>query len=158
MQTTASSRRAALQGCTPDEQYNVDLVREYMEIAYAPGRASAQAVSHLCSPNNRFIAPTTFPDIHTLEEYAKDYGRLMEQVNNLHIDSFDVLFAKATASLCVIPPRVRTAEKMTSLIFACDRTGRPVVFRASSEYQLLAIRPINIYRRPDGVLRGTEDA
>lgn len=76
-------------------QQNMDLVREYMEISYTPGRASAQAVSHLCAPNNRFIAPTTFPAVHTLEEYAEDHGRLMQQVNDLHIVSFDVLFADA---------------------------------------------------------------
>jgi hypothetical protein len=62
---------------TPDEQHNIELVREYMEISYTPGRASAQAVAHLCAPNNRFIAPTTFPNVHTLEEYAEDHGRLM---------------------------------------------------------------------------------
>jgi predicted ester cyclase len=76
------------------EQDNIDLVREYMEIAYTPGRASAQAVAHLCAPDNRFVAPTTFPTVHTLEEYAEDHGRLMEQVNDLHIVGFDVLFAK----------------------------------------------------------------
>jgi predicted ester cyclase len=65
-----------------------------MEIAYAPGRASAQAVAHLCAPNNRFVAPTTFPDVHTLEDYAEDHGRLMEEVDDLHLVSFDVLFAK----------------------------------------------------------------
>lgn len=77
---------------TPDEQRNIDLVREYIEISYTPGRASAQAVAHLCAPDNRFIAPTTFPDVHTLEEYADDHGRIMEQVNDLHIVNFDVLF------------------------------------------------------------------
>lgn len=65
-----------------------------MEIAYTPGRASAQAVKHLCGANNRFIAPTTFPQVRALEEYAEDHGRIMEQVNDLHIVSFDVLFAK----------------------------------------------------------------
>lgn len=49
---------------------------------------------HLCDPENRFIAPTTFPDVHTLEDYAEDHGRIMEQVNDLHIVGFDVLFAK----------------------------------------------------------------
>jgi predicted ester cyclase len=77
------------------EQENADLVREYMEIAYTPGRASAEAVAHLCAPDNRFIAPTTFPGVHTLEEYAEDHGRIMEQIDDLHIVSFDVLFAKA---------------------------------------------------------------
>ena len=74
------------------EQRNIDLVREYIEISYTPGRASAQAVAHLCAPNNRFIAPTTFPEVHTLEEYAEDHGRLMAQVNDLHIVDFDVIF------------------------------------------------------------------
>ncbi len=77
---------------TADEQRNIDLVREYIETSYAPGRASAQAVAHLCAANNRFVAPTTFPEVHTLEEYAEDHGRLMEQVDNLRIVSFDVLF------------------------------------------------------------------
>jgi predicted ester cyclase len=75
-----------------DEERNIDLVREYIEISYSPGRASAEAVAHLCAPNNQFIAPTTFPAVHTLEEYADDHGRLMQQVNNLHIVSFDVVF------------------------------------------------------------------
>lgn len=79
---------------TPGEQANIDLVREYMEIAYTPGRASAKAVKDLCAPNNRFIAPSTFPNVHTLEEYAEDHGQLMEQVNDLHLVNFDVLFAK----------------------------------------------------------------
>ncbi len=65
-----------------------------MRIAYPPGRAGAQAVAHLCAPGNRFIAPTTFPDVHTLEDYAEDHGRLMEQVNDLHPVSFDAQFAK----------------------------------------------------------------
>lgn len=80
---------------TSEERHNMDIVGEYIEISYTPGRASAQAVAHLCAPENRFIAPTTFPGVHTLEEYAEDHGRLMEQVNDLHIVSFDVLFAKA---------------------------------------------------------------
>lgn len=89
MQTTRTSEQVS------EEQHNIDVVREYMEISYAPGRASAQAVAHLCAPQNHFVAPTTFPDVHTLEEYAEDHGRLMEQVNDLRIVSFDVLFAKA---------------------------------------------------------------
>ncbi len=77
---------------TADEQRNMDLVRDYIEISYTPGRASAQAVAHLCAEGNRFIAPTTFPGVDTLEDYAEDHGRLMEQVNDLHIVNFDVLF------------------------------------------------------------------
>lgn len=79
---------------TPQEQKNIDLVKEYMQIAYDPKRASADAVAHLCASNNTFIAPTTFPNVHTLEEYAQDHGEIMKQVNDLHFVSFDVFFAK----------------------------------------------------------------
>jgi hypothetical protein len=64
-----------------------------MLIAYDPRRASARAVAHLCAPRNTFIAPTTFPSVHTLEQYAEEHGQLMKQVNDLHLVSFDVLFA-----------------------------------------------------------------
>jgi predicted ester cyclase len=121
-------------GHTREEQQNLDLVREYMEIAYTPGRASAQAVAHLCAPNNRFIAPTTFPDVHTLEEYAADHGRIMEQVNDLHIVSWDVFFAKAD-QVCLrysaqgahrgqphgdIEPTGRTAKWSASALFRVE--------------------------------------
>jgi predicted ester cyclase len=65
-----------------------------MTISYTPGRASADSVAHLCVPGNRFIAPTTFPDVHTLEEYAEHHGEVMKQVDDLHFVSFDVFFAK----------------------------------------------------------------
>jgi len=77
----------------PEEQHAMDLVKEYMTIAYDPKRASAAAVAHLCAAENRFIAPTTFPETHTLEQYAEDHGKLMKQVNDMHIVSFDSMFA-----------------------------------------------------------------
>jgi predicted ester cyclase len=77
----------------PEEEHAMQLVKEYMTIAYDPKRASAAAVAHLCAPGNKFIAPTTFPDVHTLEQYAEDHGKLMKQVNDLHIVSFDAFFA-----------------------------------------------------------------
>jgi predicted ester cyclase len=95
MTTPQPSQIAATHDYTLDEQRNINIVSEYMELAYSPGRASADAVAHLCGPNNRFIAPTTFPGVDTLEGYAEDHGRLMEQVNDLHIVNFDVLFANA---------------------------------------------------------------
>jgi len=116
---------------TPGEQQNTARVREYMEIAYAPGKASAAAVAHLCAPGNRFIAPTTFPDVHTLEEYAEDHGRLMQQVNDLRLVSFDVLFASGDR-VCLrytaegshsgaphghVPPTGRRAQWTASAIF-----------------------------------------
>lgn len=79
---------------TPEESCNLELVREYMLIAYDPRRASAEAVAHLCAPRNQFIAPTTFPNIHTLEQYAEEHGKLMKQVNDLRLVSFDIIFAK----------------------------------------------------------------
>jgi len=79
---------------TQEEQKNIELAKEYMLIAYDPKRASAEAVAHLCAPGNKFIAPTTFPSVNTLEEYAEDHGKIMQQVNDLHIVNFDVLFAK----------------------------------------------------------------
>ncbi len=80
---------------TAEEQKNLVLAKEYIDISYDPKRASADAVKHLCASQNRFIAPTTFPNVHTLEEYAEEHGKLMKQVNDLHIVSFDVLFAKS---------------------------------------------------------------
>lgn len=34
---------------TKQEQKNIELVKEYMQIAYDPKRASAEAVAHLCA-------------------------------------------------------------------------------------------------------------
>lgn len=75
------------------EQGNIELVKEFVEIAYDPKRASARAVAHLCAPNNRFIAPTTLPGVNTFEEYAENLSQFIKQVNDLHLVSFDVLFA-----------------------------------------------------------------
>jgi hypothetical protein len=58
------------------EEENIAVVKEYMRLAYSPKQASALAVASLCAPSNTFIAPTTFPDIHTLEEYAESHGEL----------------------------------------------------------------------------------
>lgn len=76
------------------EHENLRLVEEYMQISYDPKRASAKAVAHLCAQNNRFIAPTTFPEVKTLEQYAEDHGKLMKQIADLHLVSFDAIFAK----------------------------------------------------------------
>ena len=141
MTTAQPSHIAATHDYTLDEQRNINIVSEYMELSYTPGRAGAHAVAHLCAPNNRFIAPTTFPGIHTLEEYAEDHGRLMEQVNDLHIVSFDVLFAKADR-VCLrytaegahrgkphgdIPPTGRTARWTAAALFQL-REGKLVEF------------------------------
>jgi len=78
---------------TPEERRNVELVREYMGIAYDPKRASTEHVAHLCAPDNVFTAPTTFPGVRTLEEYAEEHGKLMKQVADLHLVRFDVCYA-----------------------------------------------------------------
>ncbi len=78
---------------TPETRRHLELVREYMGIAYDPRRASAEDVAHLCAPDNVFIAPTTFPGVHTLEQYAEEHGKLMRQLTDLHLVSFDVFFA-----------------------------------------------------------------
>ncbi len=126
---------------TPEEQQNIALVRRYMEISYRPGQASAAAVADLCAPGNRFIAPTTFPKVHTLEEYAEDHGKLMEQVNDLRFVSFDVLFASGDR-VCLrytaegshrgmphgqLPPTGRWAQWTASAIFRV-RDGKLVEF------------------------------
>jgi len=126
---------------TPEEQNNMELVREYILTAYDPKRASAKAVSHLCAPNNRFIAPTTFPGVNTLEEYAEDHGKLMRQVNDLHIVSFDVFFCK-NDRVCLrytaegshrgephgsIPPTGRNAQWTAAALFRVE-DGKLVEF------------------------------
>jgi predicted ester cyclase len=86
--------RETMEPYSPREQANIELVKEYMLIAYSPGEASADAVAHLCAPGNRMIAPTTFPGVNTLEEYAEAHAALMREINDLHITSFDVFFSK----------------------------------------------------------------
>ena len=82
---------------TERERQNLDLVREYMDIAYTPGKASAQAVAHLCARADVFLAPSRdLPGIHTLSAVtAEEHGKLMRQVEqDLHSVGYDVIFAK----------------------------------------------------------------
>lgn len=124
----------AIESYTPEEQKNIDLAKEYISISYDPKRASAEAVKHLCALSNTFIAPTTFPNVRTLEEYAEDHGKLMRQVNDLHILNFDVLFAKGSR-VCLrytaeghhkgephgdIPPSGKKAQWIASAIFRVE--------------------------------------
>lgn len=119
----------------PDqERRNHELVREYIGISYDPKRASARNVVHLCAPGNRFIAPSTFPNVHTLEEYAEDHGKLRTQVADLHLVSFDVFFAKgdrvclryeAEGTHCgaphgAIPPTGRRATRTAAALFRVE--------------------------------------
>jgi predicted ester cyclase len=126
---------------TAEERRNIELVREYMGIAYDPKRASAANVALLCAPNNRFIAPSTFREVHTLEQYAEDHGRIMRQVADLQLVRFDVFFAKgdrvclrytAEGSHCgephgAIPPTGRKARWTAAALFRVE-DGKLVEF------------------------------
>lgn len=79
---------------TPEEQANLALAREYLRIAYTPGLASAAAVAHLCAPANRFVGPTTFPGVHTLEDYAAEHGRMLQQITDLRFVDFTVTMVR----------------------------------------------------------------
>jgi hypothetical protein len=49
-----------------EEQKNVDIVKEYMRLAYSPKENKGRkTVEHLCHSDAYFIAPTTFPDCHS---------------------------------------------------------------------------------------------
>ncbi|KAI0698235.1 hypothetical protein BC835DRAFT_1269205 [Cytidiella melzeri] len=81
---------------TKQEEANVKVVLEYMEIAYSPTHnKGASSVSHLClSGKNTFLAPSTFPDAHTAEEYAESHSKVMSALNDLQIIQFDIVVAK----------------------------------------------------------------
>jgi len=81
-------------GHTKQELDHIAIIKEFMLTTYDPKRASADALSDLCAPGNRFIAPTTFPEVQTIEQYTEEQGKLMKQVKDLRIVNFDVLFAK----------------------------------------------------------------
>jgi hypothetical protein len=59
---------------TEGERRNLATVREYMDTAYDPKRASADAVRHLVAPEATFEAHTTFPNAHDPLAYAQEHG------------------------------------------------------------------------------------
>lgn len=59
---------------TDGERRNIATVREYMQIAYDPKRASAEAVRHLVADGATFEAHTTFPRCHDPLAYAQEHG------------------------------------------------------------------------------------
>lgn len=71
------------------------MVLDYMSTAYSPkdnkGRSS---VEHLCTSNASFTAPTTFPSCHTPLDYADSHAKVMSAIADLHIISYDIVFAK----------------------------------------------------------------
>jgi len=66
-----------------------------MSIAYSPKQNTGRdSVKHLCAPDATFTAPTTFPGCKTPLDYADSHSKVMSSIADLHIKSYDVLFAK----------------------------------------------------------------
>ena len=63
-------------------------------IAYDPKRASASAVSALCTPSSRFIGQSTFPKAHSVPDYAEVHGEVMKSISDLVLQRYDVAMAK----------------------------------------------------------------
>jgi hypothetical protein len=80
------------------------------QIAYSPTQnTGASSVSHLCVPGkNTFLAPSTFPEAHTAEEYAESHSKVMSALNDLHIIQFDLVVAKGTFKHSVLFGRSRS--------------------------------------------------
>ncbi|KAK4690654.1 hypothetical protein P7C71_g6185, partial [Lecanoromycetidae sp. Uapishka_2] len=80
---------------TDQENKNIAVVLEYMSTAYSPkdnkGRSS---VAHLCTSDSTFSAPTTFPTCKTPLDYAESHSHVMSAIADLHIVSYDIVFAK----------------------------------------------------------------
>ena len=49
-------------------------MRSILSLSYDPQRSSAKNVAHLLAADNKFLAPTTFPTVHTCEAYAEEHG------------------------------------------------------------------------------------
>lgn len=79
---------------TAEERRSIERVRDFMRITHDPRLAGAEAVRHLCAPGSRLVAPTTFPGLRTLEDFAEAQRQLMRELSDLHLLRFDVLFAK----------------------------------------------------------------
>ncbi|KAF2495493.1 NTF2-like protein [Lophium mytilinum] len=78
-----------------EESKNVDVVKEYMRISYSPKENTGRdSVQHLVAENATFTAPTTFPGCHTPLDYADSHSHVMAAVADLHIKSYDIIFAK----------------------------------------------------------------
>lgn len=77
------------------QKNNIDIVLSYMNIAYSPqqnrGRSS---VKDLCTEDSTFTAPTTFPTCHSPLDYADSHAHVMSAIADLHIVSYDIVFAK----------------------------------------------------------------
>lgn len=73
----------------------MDVAKEYMRLAYSPKESKGrETVEHLCHKDAYFIAPQTFPDCHSPQDYADSHAKVMACVADLSIDSYDLAFAK----------------------------------------------------------------
>ena len=48
----------------------------------------------MCTPDATFTAPTTFPTCKTPLDYADSHAHVMSAIADLHIISYDIVFAK----------------------------------------------------------------
>ena len=66
-----------------------------MSTAYSPENSKGRSsVAHLCTSDSTFTAPTTFPACHTPLDYADSHAKVMSAIADLHIISYDIVFAK----------------------------------------------------------------
>ncbi|MCJ1302590.1 hypothetical protein MMC08_005394 [Hypocenomyce scalaris] len=80
---------------TSAEEKNIAVVKEYMSISYSPkNNTGRESVRHLCTSDATFSAPTTFPTCSTPLDYADSHAHVMSAIADLHIISYDVVFAK----------------------------------------------------------------
>ncbi|KAG6989010.1 hypothetical protein G7Y79_00066g095280 [Physcia stellaris] len=80
---------------TAEEEKNIATVKEYMSLAYSPKENKGRStVAHLCTPDSTFTAPTTFPSCKTPLDYADSHAHVMASIADLHITSYDSIFAK----------------------------------------------------------------
>jgi len=76
-------------------QKNIAVVKEYMALAYSPTENKGRdTVAHLCTEDSWFSAPTTFPGCKTPLDYADSHSKVMSAIADLHIVSYDIIFAK----------------------------------------------------------------
>lgn len=155
---------------TKQEEANVKVVLEYMEvtsslysshyveftgarfqIAYSPtNNKGASSVSHLCAPENTFLAPSTFPEAHTAEEYAQSHSKVMSALSDLHIIQFDVVVAKGGFSACYLVLKMSITYVVLQRISFPSGTLRPAhttADRITTSSRLIA--------KPSGPLPGT---
>ena len=66
-----------------------------MSTAYSPeDNKGSTSVAHLCTADSVFSAPTTFPACNTPLDYADSHAHVMAAIADLHIVSYDMVFAK----------------------------------------------------------------